>query len=98
PHPMFFDEIINSNAGIYMDDKYGPFVVDLSDRLATSDARLLAQWYHGSGAFGPPRQYGALYFKNLPSVSETGDESILRSYMSYFTLELFGRTTRFRSQ
>ena len=95
-HPMFYDETINENTGIYADDKYGPFVADLTDRLSTTDARLLAQYFRGTGPYGPPKRYGTLYFSNLPSVTESGSDSVLRTYMTIFTQELFGRTTRLR--
>jgi hypothetical protein len=95
-HPMFYDEVNKENVGVYADDRYGPFVIDMANRLNAADARSLAQWYRGTGAFGPPKRYGAVYFSNLQSVTEAGSESTLRAYMTYFTQELFGRTTRLR--
>jgi hypothetical protein len=91
-HPHFFDEATGENTGIYAADRYGPFAVDLSDRLSTGDAAELAQWFTGSA--GSPNRYGALYFSNLPSVSQAGSESTLRTYLTVFTQELFGRNTR----
>jgi hypothetical protein len=91
-HPYFYDEATGENTGIYADDRYGPFSIDMSDRLSTDDARVLAQWF--TGTLNSPKRYGALYFSNLPPVSQAGSESTLRIYMTVFTQELFGRITR----
>ena len=94
-HPRFYNETTGENTGIYMDDKYAPFTIDLSNRLSSADAGTLAQWF--TGTVSVPKQYGALYFTNLPPVSETGSESVLRTYMTIFSQQLFGRITRLYS-
>jgi len=89
--PYFFNEITHQNEGIYMNDRYGPLNIDLSGRVSFAQVDILAQWFRGSGA---GNKYGALYFSNLPSVTEAGSESVIRSYINRFTQELFGWTTR----
>ncbi|MCL2127506.1 MAG: hypothetical protein FWH38_04570 [Treponema sp.] len=89
PYPWFYNEKAKFNDGIYMEDRYGPLNIDLSDRLGNADATALAQWFRGGS-----NRYGAMCFSNLPSVSEAGSESAVRTYINRFTQELFGWTTR----
>ena len=90
-NPYFYNETTHQNEGIYMNDRYGPLNIDLSNRVSGAQANTLAQWFRGSGA---GNKYGALYFSNLPSVTEAGSESAIRAYINRFTQELFGWTTR----
>jgi len=91
--PYFYNEDTGQNDGIYMEDRYGPLNIDLSNRLTNLQADDLAKWFRGTGA---GNRYGTLYFSNLPSVTEvdSGDVEVLRRYINRFTQELFGWTTR----
>jgi len=70
------------------DRKFAPFVLDLSDLLpvwATNDFR---SFFLGTTA--SPNRYGALYFKNLPPISDTPSENTLTSYLTRFSTPIFG--------
>jgi hypothetical protein len=89
--PYFFNETTGQNDGIYMNDRYGPLNIDLSERVSSAHANTFAQWFKGTGL---GNKYGVLYFSNLPSVTEAGSDSVIKTYLNQFTQELFGWTAR----
>ncbi|MCL2410439.1 MAG: hypothetical protein FWC97_02235 [Treponema sp.] len=90
--PVMFDErnfglhwpreIVNTAA----ERSYVPFILDLSDLLPVWATTAFREFFLGSGL----RRYGALYFKNLPPVSETPTETTLSSYLTRFSTPIFG--------
>jgi hypothetical protein len=96
PHASLWDEGQKRDIGPDSDDVYAPFAVDLADQKDADTARRLAKTFllkNPDGAASDPanhNRYGALYFTNLPPVSEADSAA----YMTYFSRELFGRVVR----
>jgi hypothetical protein len=107
-HTPLFDEIITEtqtpaqieagikpkprDVGAEADNQYAPFAVDLLDQKTREDARNLANIFfkvNGTGAFN---KYGALYFTNLPPISEVAADDVApATYITYFSQILFGK-------
>lgn len=96
-HPSLWDEAQQKDVGaIEADNKYAPIAVDLTDRKDADTVQRLAKTFllkDLDGSIADPdnqNRYGALYFTNLPPVSEADSAA----YMTYFSRELFGRVVR----
>jgi len=95
PHASLWDEIQKIDVGAVSDDQYVPFGIDLNDKKDAGTARLWARTFllkDPDGTLDAPNhnRYGALYFFNLPPISESNNTA----YLTYFSTTLFGRTTR----
>lgn len=95
PHASLWDEVQKADVGAASDDQYAPFGIDLSDKKDAAAARHWARTFllkNPDGTTDSPNQnrYGALYFFNLPPISESDNTA----YLTYFSTILFGRTTR----
>jgi hypothetical protein len=89
-YSALYDETQEKYAEGESDDKYAPFAIDLADQKDQDTARSLVNTFLYDSS-GTQNQYGALYFTNLPSVSSQSDANALTTYMSHFSLRLFGR-------
>jgi hypothetical protein len=97
PHASIWDEAQQKDVGKEeADNKYAPFAVDLADQQDADTVQSLAKLFLLKDPDGSPadsgnhNRYGALYFTNLPPVSQT-DSTV---YMTSFSRELFGREVR----
>jgi hypothetical protein len=97
PHPGLWDEAQKRDVGANSDDRYAPFAIDLANQKDENTARQMAKTFllkdpDGSSASSANQnRYGALYFTNLPPVSSQADADALPTYLTYFSMELFGR-------
>jgi hypothetical protein len=91
-----WDEDQKKDVGEEADNQYAPFTVDLSDKKDQDTARRWAKIFllkdpDGSSTTSSNQNaYGAVYFTNLPPVSESDSAT----YLTYFSRELFGRVVR----
>jgi hypothetical protein len=96
PHAPLWDETQKKDVGENSDDQYAPFTVDLADQKDTTTAQTWAKTFTLKDPTGSStnssnqNRYGALYFTNLPPVSESASAA----YMTYFSREFFGRIVR----
>jgi hypothetical protein len=94
PHANLYNEESKSDDGEYSDDRYAPFAVDLQDQKDSATAKKWASSFlyknpaGSTTSSGNQNQYGALYFTNLPPVSDTAGTP---AYLTYFSMALFGR-------
>jgi hypothetical protein len=99
PHAALWNEDQKDIVGENEDDRYAPFAVDLGDQKDADTARLWARSFLLKDPAGSTtdndnqNRYGALYFTNLPPVSEVKSVTNL-AYLSYFSMTLFGRSVR----
>jgi hypothetical protein len=99
-HASMWNDKERKDSGGDADNKYAPFAVDLSDQKDKATAEKWANTFvlkdpDGSSADSSNwNRYGALYFTNLPPVSDTAGKIAPAAYMTYFSQALFGRTTR----
>ena len=78
------------------DSSFAPFILDLSDLLPTWATTAFRNFFLGNNdpnltnPVTTPRRLGALYFKNLPPVSDTPSQTTLTSYLTRFSVPVFG--------
>ena len=86
------------------DRRFAPFILDLSNRLPVSELDNYRRFFTG-GEAPPSKRYGALYFQNLPPVSEDPDvygdpdsgydsAAALTSYLTRLSTAVFGVAVR----
>jgi hypothetical protein len=99
--PVLWDESKTPpvNAGSDSDDRYAPFAIDLSKQETKETAEGWANIFLLKDPSGSrfdsnnQNRYGALYFTNLPPISEE-EEADSAAYMTYFSWKLFERIVR----
>jgi hypothetical protein len=94
PHASLLDEDQKKDVGEEADNQYAPFTVDLADQKDKETAQTWAKTFLlknpdvSKDISSNQNKYGALYFSNLPPVSES--ESV--AYMRNFSMVLFERS------
>jgi hypothetical protein len=101
-HAEMWNDKEGKDSGGDADNKYAPFAVDLFDQKDKTDAEKWANTFMfkdkdpSNNNSSNWNRYGALYFTNLPAVSDAAatGKTDPATYMTYFSQALFGRTAR----